>query len=112
MDLTGTTIWAWWLLGGIDAGGCRFLSFPVVSCRFLSIPVVSSYRFFFSLHIDDTHRSRSVVSFLGRSKPEVLGKVVVSCVAVVVLATCGMRTTWQSFCVLRTPVPKCPPAQS
>ena len=45
------------------------------------------------------------------SKPEVLGKVVVSCVAVLVLTSCGKLSTWHRFCVLRPPVPKCPPAQ-
>ena len=45
-------------------------------------------------------------------KPEELGKVVVSCVAVLVLTSCGMLSTWHRFCVLRPPVPKCPPAQS
>ena len=31
-------------------------------------------------------------------KPEELGKVVVSCVAVLVVASCGMHTTWHRFC--------------
>ena len=44
--------------------------------------------------------------------PEVLGKVVVSCVAVLVLTSCGMLSTWHRFCVLKPPVPKCPPALS
>ena len=43
--------------------------------------------------------------YCARSKPEVLGKVVVSFVAVLVLASCGIHTTWQRFCVLRPPVP-------
>ena len=45
----------------------------------------------------------------GRSKPEVLGKVVVSCVAMLVWASCGMHATWHTLCV---PVPKYPCAQS
>ena len=36
-------------------------------------------------------------------KPEVLGKVVVSCVAVLVLTSCGMHSTWHRFCVFRPP---------
>ena len=39
-------------------------------------------------------------------KPEVLGKVVVSCVAMLVLTSCGMHSTWHRFCVLMPPVPK------
>ena len=37
---------------------------------------------------------------------KVLGKVVVSCVAVLVLASCGMFSTWHRLCVLRPPVPR------
>ena len=36
--------------------------------------------------------------------------VVVSCVAVLVLTSCGILSTWHRFCVLRPSVPKCPPA--
>ena len=36
----------------------------------------------------------------GRSKPEVFCKIVVSCVVVLVLASCGMHTTWHRFKVL------------
>ena len=56
--------------------------------------------------MDDTYRSRSVVSFLDRSKAGVLREVVVFCVTFVVLATCGMHTTWHRF---RTPAPRCLP---
>ena len=43
----------------------------------------------------------STVSCSGRSKPEEPGKVAVSCVALLVLAPCGMHTTWFRFCVFR-----------
>ena len=46
-----------------------------------------------------------------KSEREVLGNVVVSCVAVVVLASCGMHSTWHRFCVLGHPFPS-PLAQS
>ena len=38
--------------------------------------------------------------------------IVVSCVAVLVLTSGGMLSTWHRLCVLRPSVPKCPPAQS
>ena len=44
---------------------------------------------------------------MGDPKPEVLGKVVVSCILVLVLASCGMHSTWHRLCVLRSPVPNC-----
>ena len=37
---------------------------------------------------------------------------VVFCVAVLVFASGSMHTTWHRFYVLKTPVPKCPHAQS
>ena len=36
-----------------------------------------------------------------------VGTVVVSCVAVLVLTSCGILSTWYRLCVLRPPVPKC-----
>ena len=42
---------------------------------------------------------------IAETNQKCLAKAVVSCVAVLVLASCGMHTTWHRFRVLRTPVP-------
>ena len=98
---TGTTIWVWWLLGVLTLVATvsyrLFLSFLLflLSPSLRIFPSGSPSSFCVCTEADTQE-------FNGRSKPEVLGKVVVSCVAVLVLASC----------VLRPPVPKCPPAQS
>ena len=118
LEVTGMAYWLFRLIFLYNFPGLLpFL--PLTPCKHCSVCAV----FFFpalrrlekncvSLRIDDTHRSRSVSVFLGDAMQKYLAKLVVSCVALVVLATCGMHTNWHRFYVLRTPVPMCPPAQS